>query len=288
VRWWSPDTAVVALDSTGLMVAKQPGVVRVMVTAGGWRNAQRELVVRPRETAVLFQEDWSRAFTTNWRGFGEPRPLIDSTPDGVRGLMNNGDGSFTSGVYSLMKYPTARGLAVDTWISNSLTMAQWQFVTVSLEDALTDTVLKVWDHGGGNMPRRMVDWPACSVGYPTTEGASYGDTIGLVLDRPSSAVMVPAPRTFRSGAWFHVRLQIFPDGRCGVAINGVVAGRSQIGLIPDSTERVVIYGNSANTKVLVGPLTIRAGVPDDIDWSRPSLPVPAAPPPTWSLRPRLD
>ena len=288
VRWSSSDTALVALDSTGLMVAKRPGVARVTVTAGGWRSAERELVVRPRETAVLFQEDWSRALTDSWRPFGEPRPRIDSAPDGVRAMMNNGDGSFTSGVYSVAKYPTARGLAVDTWISNSLTMAQWQFVTVSLEDALTDTVLKVWDHGGGNMPRRMVDWPACSVGYPTTEGASYGDTIGLVLDRPSSAVMVPAPRTFRSGAWFHVRLQIFPDGRCGVAINGVVAGRSQIGLIPDSTERVVIYGNSANTKVLVGPLTIRAGVPDDIDWSRPGLPVPAAPPPTWSLRPRLD
>ena len=258
------------------------------VTAGGWRSAQRDLVVRPRETAVLFQEDWSRALSESWRPFGEPRPRIDSAPDGVRGLMNNGDGSFTSGVYSLAKYPTARGLAVDTWISHSLTKAQWQFVTVSLEDALTDTVLKVWDHGGGNMPRRMVDWPACSVAYPTTEGASYGDSIGLVLDRPSSAVTVPAPRTFRSGAWFHVRLQIFPDGRCGVAINGVAAGSSQTGLIPDTTERVVIYGNSANTKVLVGPLTIRAGVPNDIDWSPSAVPVPAAPPPTWSPRPRLD
>jgi len=288
VRWSSPDTALVALDSTGLMVAKRSGVVHVMVTAGGWRNAQRELVVRPRATAVLFQEDWSRALTENWRAFGEPRPRLDSAPDGVRGLMNNGDGSFASGVYSLAKYPTARGLAVDTWVSNSLTMAQWQVVTVSLEDALTDTVLKVWDHGGGNMPRRTIDWPACSMAYPTTEGAFYGDSIGLVLDMPSSAVMVPAPRTFRSGAWFHVRLQIFPDGRCGVAINGVVAGQSQTGLIPDTTERVVIYGNSARTKVLVGPLTIRAGVPDDIDWSRPAVPVPAVPPPTWSPRPRLD
>jgi len=288
LRWSSPDTAIVALDSTGLMVPKRPGVVHVMVTAGGWRSAERELVVRPRETAVLFQEDWSRALTDNWRSFGEPRPRIDSAPDGVRGLMNNGDGSFTSGVYSLAKYPTAHGLAVDTWISNHLTMAQWQVVTVSLDDALTDTVLKVWDHGGGNMPRRSTDWPACSVSYPTTEGASYGDTIGLVLDRPSSAVVVAAPRTFRSGAWFHVRLQIFPDGRCGVAINGVVAGRSQAGLIPDTTERVVIYGNSANTKVLVGPMTIRSGVPDDIDWSPPGLPVPAAPPATLSPRPHLD
>jgi DNA-binding SARP family transcriptional activator len=287
VLWSSPDTALVTLDGTGLMVAKRPGVVRVMVTAGGWRTAWRDVVVRPRESAVLLQEDWSGALTENWRPFGEPRPRIDSTPDGIRGLMNNGDGSFSSGVYSLAKYPTARGLAVDTWISNRLTLAQWQIVNVSLEDALTDTVLKVWDHGGGNMPRRTVDWPSCSVGYPTTEGSSYGDTIGVVIDRPSSAVTLPAPPSFRSGAWFHVRLQIFPDGRCGVAVNGVAAGRSQFGTIPDSAERVVIFGNSANTKVLVGPLTIRAGVPDDIDWSLPGQPLPAAPPTAWSPRPRL-
>ncbi len=286
VRWSSPDTAVVALDSTGLMVPRRPGEVRVTVTAGGWRTASRDVVVRPRETSVLFQEDWSGALTDNWRPFGEPRPKIDSASDGVRGLMNNGDGSFSSGVYSLMKYPTASGLAVDTWISSPLTMEQWQIVNVSLEDALTDTVLKVWDHGGGNMPRRTVDWPSCGVGYPTTEGATYGDTIGLVLDRPSSTVTLPAPRSFRSGAWFHVRLQIFPDGRCGVAVNGVAAGHSQLGMMPDSADRVVIFGNSANTNVLVGPLTVRAGVPDDIDWSLSRQALPAAPPLAWSPRQR--
>ena len=286
VRWSSPDTAIVSLDSTGLMVAKQTGAVRVMATAGGWRTAFRDVVVRPRETSVLLQEDWSGTLADNWRPFGEPRPRIDSASDGVRGLMNNGDGAFSSGVYSLAKYPTAGGLAVDTWISSPLTMEQWQVVNVSLEDALTDTVLKVWDHGGGNMPRRTVDWPSCAVGYPTTEGATYGDTIGLVIDRPSSIATLPAPRSFRSGAWFHVRLQIFPDGRCGVAVNGVAAGQSQLDMIPDSADRVVIFGNSAKTKMLVGPLTVRAGVPDDIDWSQSGRPVAAAPPPGWSPRPR--
>ena len=284
VHWSSPDTALAALDSMGLMIAKRPGVVRVMVTAGGWRTAWSDVVVRPRETSMLFDERWSNDFAGNWRPFGVPRPRIDSAPDGIRGMLNNGDGSFSSGVYSLAKYPTTNGLAVDTWISTPLTDHQWQVVNVSLENALADSVLEKWDHGAGNMPRRGNQWPACGVGYPTHEGSAYGDTIASVFDRPSTAASMPAPPSFRSGAWFHVRLQIFPDGRCGVAINGIPTASAQLGTIPDSVERVVIYGNSAGTKVLVGPLTVRTGVPDDIDWAQLGKPIPASPPPTWSPR----
>jgi hypothetical protein len=213
-----------------------------------------------------------------------PRPRIDSAPDGIRGLLNNGDGSFSSGVYSLAKYPTTNGLAVDTWISTPLTDHQWQIVNVSLENTLADSVLEKWDHGAGNMPRRANDWPACGVGYPTHEGPAYGDTIASVFDRPSTAASLPAPHSFRSGTWFHVRLQIFPDGRCGVAVNGIPTAGAQLGTIPDSVDRVVISGNSAGTKVLVGPLTVRTGVPDDIDWSQLGKPIPAAPRPGWSPR----
>jgi hypothetical protein len=285
LRWSSPDSALASLDSTGLMVAKRPGVVRVTVTAGGWRRAWRDVAVRPRELAVLFQEDWSGNLAESWRSFGVPRPRIDSAQDGVRGLMNNGDGSFASGAYSLAKYPTANGLALDAWISTPLTKPQWQIANISLDDALADTVLKTWDHGAGNMPRRATDWPSCGAMYPTTEGPTYGDTIASVFAEPSSTVATPAPASFRTGAWFHVRLQIFPDGRCGVAVNGVPAGLGQFGTIADSAERIVIFGNSSETKVLVGPLTIRAGVPNDIDWAQFGKPIPATPPPGWSPRP---
>jgi hypothetical protein len=49
----------------------------------------------------------------------------------------------------------------------------------------------------------------------------------------------------------------------------------------------VIFGNSSETKVLVGPLTIRSGVPNDIDWAQLGKPIPAVPPPGWSPRPEL-
>jgi DNA-binding SARP family transcriptional activator len=287
LRWSSPDSAIASLDSTGLMVVRRPGIVRVMVTAGGWRTAWRDVAVRQRETAMLFHEDWSGSLAERWQPFGVPRPRIDSATDGVRGLMNNGDGSFSSGAYSLAKYPTANGLALDAWLSTPLTKPQWQVANVSLDDALTETVLETWDHGAGNMPRRSTDWPSCSAMYPTSEGPAYADSIASMFAGSSSTVTALAPPSFRTGAWFHVRLQIFPDGRCGVAVNGVPTVRGQFGTIPDSVERVVIFGNSSETKVLVGPLTIRSGVPNDIDWAQLGKPIPAVPPPGWSPRPEL-
>jgi hypothetical protein len=93
------------------------------------------------------------------------------------------------------------------------------------------------------------------------------------------------PPSFRTGAWFHLRLQIFPDGRCGVAINGTPVAVSQEATMRDSAVRVVSFGNSAGTQALVGPVRLRAGVPDDIDWSRADGPVPNAPPAGWSPEP---
>ena len=98
---------------------------------------------------------------------------------------------------------------------------------------------------------------------------------------PSSAASmltkVEAPPMFRGGSWFHVRLQIFPDGRCGVAVNGVPVGMSAGRAITDSSVRVLTFGNSAETKALVGPITLRAGVLPDVDWTRLTMPIPSIP-----------
>jgi hypothetical protein len=69
------------------------------------------------------------------------------------------------------------------------------------------------------------------------------------------------------GAWWRLRLQIFPDGRCGFAINGVPIWRS---LDPMPTNRpywVRLGHQSAETRVLHGPLQVWQGVRTDVDWS---------------------
>lgn len=65
--------------------------------------------------------------------------------------------------------------------------------------------------------------------------------------------------------------------RTAVALNGAPLTVSPSRVITDSVMRV-LFGNSVGSKVLAGPLTLRTGVPADIDWSRVSVRVPNAPP----------
>ena len=65
-----------------------------------------------------------------------------------------------------------------------------------------------------------------------------------------------------------MQLQIFPDGRCGVALEGRPLGLSR-DIVPTSERYwVVVEGNSLENRMLVGPLEVWEGVRGDIDWSR--------------------
>ena len=78
---------------------------------------------------------------------------------------------------------------------------------------------------------------------------------------------VPADSTWRLGAWHRIRIQLFPDGECGIAIDGVPVWRSPVRLPADQPYRTLIAGNSIDTKMLAGPLQVWRGVWKDIDWA---------------------
>ena len=69
-----------------------------------------------------------------------------------------------------------------------------------------------------------------------------------------------------TGQWHRVRLQIFPDGTCGLAINGRAVGRSTTRVPLDRPYRVWTEGKSIGSTVLVGPLEVWTGVRTDVDW----------------------
>jgi hypothetical protein len=266
------------VDSAGLLTPRREGTVRIEATAGGWRSAQRDVTIHLNTIGALLREDWSGGIDRHWTPFGDPRPVLDSSSGRFVAFLNNGEGSFSSGAFTRTRYPTSAGLALDTWISDSLTLDQWQMVNVTLEDGLSEVGLRQWDHTHGNIPRTTPDPPICGASYPTTEGITYGDSLRAMLGRESLSESMVVPAAFRTGAWFQVRVQILPDGRCGVAVNGVALSVSQARVIPDTAVRALIYGNSKDAKVLVGPVVIRSGVPADVDWSRPTRLVPNAPP----------
>ena len=269
VRWKSANPEVATIDSLGTLMPLRAGTVEIHVDVGGWRNVRRQIVIAARQDSVLLHETWRDGIKAPWRAFGNPAPRIDSAADGTVGMMNNGEGSHSSGVYS-EEYPSADGLALDVRLSVPITDVQWQIIGAQLSGALDKSQLGKWDHGTGSVPLRAGIPDGCVVGYPgnAREGVSWGDSL---LVGGGTHLRLRAPRTFRTGQWFDVRLQLFPDGRCGFAINGVPVAVSEPRDIWQPKVRVVFAGNSSfGTTILVGETTLRSGVPTDIDWTRAS------------------
>ena len=107
----------------------------------------------------------------------------------------------------------------------------------------------------------------CSIGFPGgAEGKAFGDTLGVGWT--GSKTQIRAPETFANGGWFSIRIQLFPDGRCGFAVNGAPIGISSRKAISSDRVRLLVHGNSVGTTVLAGEVTVRSGVVPDIDWSK--------------------
>ena len=88
-------------------------------------------------------------------------------------------------------------------------------------------------------------------------GLGAGGSYGMVLAEP----------WLRSGRWYPIRIQIFPDGRGGFAVDGQPLWRSDSPISPDRLYRVRLDGKSVRTRILVGPLEVWEGVRGDVDWS---------------------
>jgi len=81
------------------------------------------------------------------------------------------------------------------------------------------------------------------------------------------AKLAPAPDDADTGAPWRLRVQIFPDGRCGIAVNGKAAAISDRSISIDRPMHLMIQGWSHRTEILVGQLEIWTGVKRDVDWS---------------------
>ena len=110
--------------------------------------------------------------------------------------------------------------------------------------------------------RGLVGKGGCAFSYPSGEGwnaRNQASTQTGVLD---------VGATLRSGKWYDVRVQIFPDGTCGFAIDGKPVYRSETSVAPSDPMAIAIEGQTVGAALLVGPLQVWNGVPGDIDWAK--------------------
>ena len=263
LRWSTADTALATVTPDGLLTPKRVGVVRVHASAGGWTEADMVVHSQSLPAAVLFREQWTGAVESRWAYFGDPRPVTVSTR-GRHAFWNRGDGQHFSGAYSRIAFSLEGGFWVESELSTRITATQWQSATIAVRRTGDRMALKRWDHSTGEFPASGT--LVCAFIYPSGEGFRAVGTIGgggAASFAPSSSVS-----RLGDGTWYRVLMQVFPDGRCGVAVNGVPTSvRSYLSLGADSVV-LQLQGSSYETRILVGAMVAGGGVRTDIDWAR--------------------
>ncbi len=266
LRWSVDDPATARVDSLGTIVAKRAGRIVLTASAGGWRSVRHTFIAVPAHDSIVARETW-RQGPGAWRLFGEPLPRI--VGDGAMGqaLSNEGDGNYFSGAYFKRHLVNRRGIAVDAVVRTPLTEYQWQSLLLALYAFNDSAVVERWDHRTGYFPSPAgaSGAGACGIQHPLGAGITGRERIAA-FPWTNPTVDFDA-RPLARGAPWRIRIQVLPDGRCGVAVNGRALFVSAQRFDPGVPLLLVTYGSSWRSRMLLGPLTIRDGVPGDIDWT---------------------
>lgn len=263
--WSVSDTSVLTVDTTGLARPRRPGPVTVQVDVGGWRQGRLRTAVVPARDSFILQEGWERGIEAHWIPFGEPRPFVTEGPWHGPAFNNNGDGSYTSGAYSRDHWDASEGLGVEATISVHLTRSQGQVLTLDWVGGLDSLSLGDWDHLSSFMPLRgFLENRLCAVGYPAGEGL-VGKLRLSHLTGPWAKAL-PVDSALADGHTFQLRLQLFPDGRCGLALDGRPVSISDYALPLDLPFAVRLGYSAYQGRVLHGPIQVWRGVRDDVQW----------------------
>ncbi len=252
--WEVSDISIAVISKqSGVLHPLRAGRVTVRVSAGGWRRDSLVLEVVPAGWATVFREEWTDPTLEAWQRYGDPVPAIVSGPGGLPALINNGDGQFESGVLSRLRIAGGAGLGLETVIATPISQPKWQSLRVKFL------------RSGPILQSGILTLASCGFDIPGGEGAA-----AMGLARATSNQLgheFRADSVLRTGSWYRLRIQLFPDGTCGVALDGIPIFRGRAVLDPQHFWNFSLYGQTVGTRMLVGPLQVWTGVRTDVDWS---------------------
>ena len=263
VEWTLSGTAEATVDRDGTVRPRREGDLTVLVSAGGWRTTSARLRVVPARYRTLLSENWRRDIGPAWSAFGDPRPFTTTGPGGVPALAENGDSTFNSGVYYTSELSPTDGFGVEAIVSTPLAEDRWQTLGLVLFGGNDSVALAQWGHTNGYGPFARPA-AACRAGVPGGESVRLLDH--LYVGAAGRDLSIPRGRAIRSGRWWRLRVQVLPDGRCGVAVDGKAVWLSENPLPEGLRYRLALQGMSFHTQILFGPVEVWQGVKPDIRW----------------------
>jgi hypothetical protein len=263
VRWLSRDTLTAAVDSGGEIHPRRAGAVTIVATAGGWRSDSVQIQIGPAASHLVLAENWQHGIDSAWVPFGTPAPVVVRTDSGSY-LAPNGDSTYQSGVFMRQLLPVSDGLGVEYLASVPLNNYQWQVLGVMMVSAPAANP-ESWDLEKGHLRMSNARWRSCEVGYPWSGGWSGRGQLELTA---GTGRRVAVPEGSGDGRPMRVRLQLFPDGRCGVAVDGVARLIHDRQVPMEDSAVLIISAYSHRTRILVGPVDVWTGVRGGVDWNQ--------------------
>ena len=77
---------------------------------------------------------------------------------------------------------------------------------------------------------------------------------------------LPVDSVVYSGRPYRLRLQLFPDGTCGIALNGTAFIHEPTSQVRPADMHIALGGQTVASQLLIGRVTVWSGVPSDVDW----------------------
>ncbi|HVX89562.1 MAG TPA: AAA family ATPase [Gemmatimonadales bacterium] len=262
-RWSVRDTTVATIEPrTGVARGIRAGTTWVIVTAGGWRSDSLRVSVTAAGGAVVARETWTPGWEERWVPWGDPKPYLKGI-DGAAALHLAGDGSNHSGI---SRWPGWQGpsFGAEIELRARFDRVNWQTVNLTIDRGLDSISFARWDKTSGSLPSGFRE--SCAVGY----GGESLFWRGHLAVRATDEVVAPsAPADLAQGKrWFRLRVQVFADGRCGVALDGMPLWQSTAPLAGRFPPVVSVHGMSYRTDILIRRIETWAGVRGDIDWTK--------------------
>jgi DNA-binding SARP family transcriptional activator len=261
VRWLSRDTLTAAVDSGGEIHPRRAGAVTIVATAGGWRSDSVQIQIGTAASRLVLGETWQHGIDSAWVPFGTPAPVVVRTDSGSY-LAPNGDSTYQSGVFMRRLLPVSDGLGVEYLASVPLNNYQWQVLGVMMVSARAANP-ESWDLEKGHLRMASASWRSCEIAYPWSGGWPGRGQLSLTA---GTTRRVAVPEGSGDGRPMRVRLQLFPDGRCGVAIDGVARLIRDRQVPMGDSAMLIISAYSHRTRILVGPVDVWTGVRGGVDW----------------------
>ena len=195
---------------------------------------------------------------------GEPPVERIESPEGPA-LWLAGDRDFSTGVLSRDLISANDGMGLEAELSTPINAMKWQWVELMLTAGIDSATLANWRMRNTDLPQKAYGAGAnCSMRYPSGREGTDLAAIDVNIGGREFPVALPGPPSASRRVRF--RLQLFPDGTCGFALDGRPIWRSIDRVNPDLGYRVALDAQSYQTRLLVGPVTTWVGVRTDVDW----------------------